>query len=106
MNASSIENIPGSARQTTALAIRRRQHLTEESQGLSDLALTIAVQFTEHRTCFRLDCEYGFCTGCDDVIDAARWIDSEMDRAGVPHGCRSLPYPVRAPREEVEGHPV
>lgn len=85
-----IEIIKGSARQTAALAIRRRQLLTEETTGISDLALRIAVAFTEHRTCFR-ELGYNHCAGCDDVVIAAIWTDNEMDRAGVPKEARSLP---------------
>lgn len=45
-----IEIIDGSARATTALAIRRRQHLATETVGISDSALRLAVRYTEHRT--------------------------------------------------------
>ncbi len=86
---SEIEIIQGSARATTRLAIRRRQHLTEEAAGISDLALSIAVEFTEHRTCFR-DCGYDHCHSCDDIIEAAQWIDKEMDRAGVSANARRI----------------
>lgn len=88
---SDIEVIKGSARQTTALAIRRRQLLTEETATISDVALSIAVEFTDHRTCFA-DISHGFCSGCDDVVDAGLWVDKEMDRAGVPREARVLPY--------------
>lgn len=99
-----IEVIQGSARQTTALAIRRRQLLTEETAGISDLALHLAVQFTEHRTCFN-EIGHGFCTGCEDIVIGGRWIDNEMDRAGIPREARGLPYPTHnapAPTGSVE----
>lgn len=89
-SAKQIQVIEGSARATTRLAIRRRQHLTEEVVSISDLALSIAVEFTEHRTCFVMDCDYNHCHSCDDVISAAQWIDREMDRAGVPATNRSI----------------
>jgi hypothetical protein len=85
-----IEIIEGSARATTRLAIRRRQHLREETKPVSDLALSIAVEFTDHRTCFIRDCDYEACHGCEDVIAAALWIDREMDRAGVPAEARKI----------------
>lgn len=90
-----IEVIDGSARATTALAIRRRQHLTTETAGVSDLALRLAVRYTEHRTCFIRDCHYDVCWSCEDIVSSAREIDSEMDRAGVPRETRKLPYPTR-----------
>lgn len=99
MSNSEIEIIEGSARRTTALAIRRRQHLATQTMEVSDLALRLAVQFTEHRTCFIRDCHYDACWSCDDVVTAAKWIDSEMDRAGVPRESRKLAYPTREEHE-------
>lgn len=99
-----IEVIADSARQTTALAIRRRQRLAEETVDISDLALSIAVEFTEHRTCFA-DMGYGrgFCTGCEDIVAAGEWADKEMDRAGVPRAARTLPYEtLNAPERDAE----
>lgn len=93
-----IEQIEGSARQTRALAIRRRQVLTEETKPISDLALRIAVAFTEHRTCFNEFSDMGR-HGCEDVVQGATWIDTEMDRAGVPREARKLPYPTRQEHE-------
>lgn len=87
---SEIEIIAGSARETVALAIRRRQLLAEESVLISDLALHFGVEAAEHRTCFRHDCHMNHCTGCEDVIERAKWFDSEMDRAGVPVTARTL----------------
>ena len=89
-----IEEIEGSARQTVALAIRRRQLLAEDTAMISDLALHFGVQSAEHRTCFRYCCGYDFCDGCDDVISWGKWFDKEMDRAGVSLEARTLPYPV------------
>lgn len=89
-----IEEIKGSARQTTELAIRRRQLLAKETEPISDLALRIAVAFTPHRTCFNR-MGYGFCSGCEDVVSGGKWIDSEMDRAGVPRDLRKLPWPTK-----------
>lgn len=93
-----IEVIEGSARSTVALAIRRRQMLQEETKSISDLALRIAVAFTEHRTCFN---EFGYmgCTGCEDIAQNGTWIDAEMDRAGVTRDARKLPYPTRQEHE-------
>lgn len=96
---SEIEIIEGSARRTTALAIRRRQQLQEETASISDLALRIAVAFTEHRTCFNEVGHGGGCYSCDDIVSGATWIDAEMDRAGVPREARSLPYPTREEHE-------
>jgi hypothetical protein len=90
MSEREIEVVEGSARATTRLAIRRRQHLTEEAAAISDLALSIVVQFTDHRTCFIRDCDYDHCHSCEDVITAAQWIDREMDRAGVPVEARKI----------------
>lgn len=87
---SEIEIIAGSARETVALAIRRRQLLAEESVLVSDLALHFSVEVAEHRTCFRYDCDRDHCTGCEDVIEWAKWFDSEMDQAGVPVAARTL----------------
>lgn len=93
-----IEVIEGSARQTVELAIRRRQILAEETKEISDLALRIAVAVTGHRTCFN-EMGHGFCTGCEDIVNNGIWIDSEMDRAGVPRETRTLPYPTREEHE-------
>ena len=84
-----VEIIEGSARATNRLAIRRRQRLTQETAHVSDLALSIAVQFTDHRMCFN-EMGYGFCHGCADVVTAAEWTDREMDRAGVPKEARRI----------------
>lgn len=89
---SNIEVVEGSARETVALAIRRRQLLAEESLLISDLALDFAVKVADHRTCFRYDCNYDHCTGCDDVIQWGKWFDAEMDRAGVPLAARNLSH--------------
>lgn len=89
-----IEVIQGSARRTTALAIRRRQLLTEETKPISDLALRIAVAFTEHRTCFNEFSEG--CYGCESIVRNGFWVDAEMDRTGIPREARILPYPTRA----------
>ena len=89
-----IEVIEGSARQTVALAIRRRQLLSDETKMISDLALRIAVAFTDHRTCFK-EIGHGGCYSCDDIVLHGTWVDREMDRAGVPRESRSLPYPTR-----------
>lgn len=94
-----IEIIEGSARATTALAIRRRQYLTTETVGVSDLALRLAVRYTEHRTCFIRDCHRHACCSCEDIVISAKEIDLEMDRAGVPRESRKLPYPTREEHE-------
>lgn len=91
-----IEIIEGSARCTTALAIRRRQLLSEETRDISDLALRLAVAFTGHRTCFN---EMGACHSCEDIVQNGTWVDAEMDRAGVPREARKLPYPTRQEHE-------
>lgn len=93
-----IEIIEGSARQTNALAIRRRQRLQEETKDISDLALRLAVMFTDHRTCFN-EIGHGFCHSCEDLVRSGIWIDAEMDRAGVPKNTRRLPYPVKEEHE-------
>lgn len=91
MGESDIEVIEGSARATMRLAIRRRQRLTEEAAHVSDLALSVAVQFTDHRTCFN-EIGHRACHSCEDVVAAAEWIDREMDRAGVPGAARKLAH--------------
>lgn len=93
-----IEIIEGSARQTTELAIRRRQLLAEETKEISDLALRIAVALTPHRTCFN-EMGHGFCSGCEDVWRCGQWIDKEMDRASVAKEARKLPWPTREEHE-------
>jgi hypothetical protein len=98
MSQNEIEVIEGSARWTTALAIRRRQMLQEETKAISDLALRIAVAFTGHRTCFN-ESGYMGCTGCEDVVRNGTWIDAEMDRAGIPREARKLPWPTRQEHE-------
>lgn len=94
-----IEEIEGSARMTTALAIRRRQLLTEETKSISDLALRFAVAFTDHRTCFNDMGHGGGCHSCEDIVSNGAWVDAEMDRAGVPRESRKLPYPTRQEHE-------
>lgn len=93
-----IEVIEGSARQTVALAIRRRQMLATETKDISDLALRIAVAFTDHRTCFN-EIGHSFCHSCEDIVSGGKWIDLEMTRAGVPRELRTLTYPTRQEHE-------
>ena len=93
-----IEVIEGSARRTVALAIRRRQMLRDETTAISDLALRFAVAFTDHRTCFN-EMGHGFCHSCEDIVNGGKWIDVEMDRAGIPKESRKLPYPTRQEHE-------
>ena len=85
--------VEGSARQTTANFIKSRRYLQNELAAFSDVAISLAVEVADHRTCFRRDCGYEFCSGCDDVIAWAKEIDERIKGqfiSAAAHQARTL----------------